>query len=452
MKKRSSILLLTAIAFLSQVCAAQDHAVSLRTVVGSGTVQPRLHPTGLYGPESFNFDPARKFKGIPAGLGRTLIKELDFQPAQGMYELYKRLSGKMPPEMLVKELARYHTDTLSLSSLPIRHTVHILCGMTDKGKRVIITDANNNLDFSDDALQTYDTAGLGLNANDAEDRAPNQTVEYQFARGGKVYDQKINLRMSPYSTAFRYNNAAEQEQYLVAYVNEFRQGSAMIDGKEYLVTLFTAYQPPFTYDPLNTEIFIKEAVSGNAATGAGKSFAYSLGDTLAGNGNKYSLASIDPAGSELLLRYAGKGEALLGWDSGRVAYPIAYRDMSGQPFDLYALKGRYVLLDFWGSWCKPCISAIPELLNLHQKYKNSLSIVSIAYDEKGNLDQLNSIITANKMEWTHLFENMKDKDAYSIVKRFKVTVFPTQILIAPDGKIIRRLEGAGKGSLVADAL
>jgi thiol-disulfide isomerase/thioredoxin len=452
MKKTMFPLFLTTIAFVSQVCLAQDQAVSLRTVVGSRAVQPRLHPTSLYGPESFNFDPARKFKGVPPELSRTLIKELDFQPEQGMYELYKRLSGKMPSEMLVKELARYHADTLALSSSPIKHSVHILCGMTDKGKRVIITDANNNLDFSDDTPQTYDTAGLGLNVKGAEDRVANQTVAYQFARGGKVYDRKINLRMSPYQTAFRYNNAAEQEQYLIAFVNEFRQGSVTLDGKEYTVTLFTAYQPPFTYDPLNTEIFITEAAGGNTAAGAGRSPAYSLGDTLAGNGNKYSLAAIDPEGSELLLRYAGKGEAFLGFDSGRFAYPISCRDMSGKPFDLYALKGRYVLLDFWGSWCKPCISAIPELLSLHQQYKDSLSIVSIAFDETGNLGKLKEIIAGNKMEWTHLFEDMKDKDTYSIVKRFKITAFPTQILIAPDGKIIRRLEGAGKGSLVADAL
>jgi len=445
------ILLLTVSLFL--VLAAGSYAgnaraqqpeirVALKTMTGKGPGAPKVSPTNIYGPYSFNFDSTRSFKGIPAGLTQTMIKELDLQPSQGMYELYKRLNGKMPPEMLVKELGRYHTDTSSLSPFPIKHTVHILSGITAKGKRVLITDTNNNLDFSDDKQLVYDTAAPGPGVKNTEDLVPGQEVHCQFAYKGKVYDRKINLQMSPYQTAFRYSNAEEQQHYIVAFVNEYRAGKAKIGGKEFAIACVTAYHPPFFYDSVNTQIFIHEASKSTSPA------SYNLGDTILVRDNKYNIAAIDPMGSEIIFKYAGKGASITGSQPGEYAYAIACPAMDGQPFALNALHGRYVLLDFWGSWCNPCISAIPDLVRLDQKYRDILSIVNIAYDEKKNLPALHKLIKENKMQWTHLFEDNKDKSGASIVNRFKVEAFPTQILIDPEGKIILRATGTGNSSQI----
>ena len=85
--------------FFIPVCYGQTTQiiVPLTTTVGYGPSEPGVNPTNIYGPESFNFDTFRTFKGIPADLRTTMIKELDFQPAQGIYELYKRMGGKMSP-------------------------------------------------------------------------------------------------------------------------------------------------------------------------------------------------------------------------------------------------------------------------------------------------------------------------------------------------------------------
>jgi len=448
MNKRSFIVLLIFAGSLMGNVRAQSSGImiALKRVLGKGDWTPGLNPTNRYEPGSINFDSTRTFKGIPAGLTQTMIKELDFQPPQGMYELYKRLGGKMPPDMIVRELNRHHTDTLSLSSLPIKHTVHILSGIAADGKRMLITDANNNLDFSDDKRLTYDTAASGLNEKEAEALVPGQDVDYQFAYKGKVYNRKINLQISPYQTAFRYRNPAEQQHYMVAFVNEYRVGIAKLEGKEYDIVCMTAYHPPFFYDSLNTKIFIRERSDSAAAT------PYNLGDTLLVRDVKYNIAAIDAVGDQIVLKYAGKGESVTGSEPGQIAYPIVLPAMDGQLFELNVLRGKYVLLDFWGSWCNPCISAIPDLVSLDQKYKHILSIVSIAYDEKKNLPVLNKLIKENGMQWIHLFEDSKDKSGSSIVKRFKVEAFPTQVLIDPEGKIILRIVGAGKSELIESHL
>lgn len=448
MKKGPFIVLLAlAGSFIGNARAqSSETRIALKTVTGRGPGAPLLSPTIVYGPANFNFDSTKVFKGIPPGLTQTMIKELDLQPPQGMYELYKRLGGKMPAEMLVKELRKHGTDTLALSSRPIKHTVHILSGITADGKRLIITDTNNNYDFGDDRQLAYDTAALRLNAKGAEEQVPGQEVDYQFAYKGKIYDRKINLQMSPYQTAFRYSSPDEQQHYIVGFVNEYREGVTKLAGKEYTITCITAYHPPFFYDSANTKVFVSGHSDGVSPV------PYNLGDTLLVEDAKYSIAAIDPVGSEIVLKYAGKGTSVVGSEPGQMAYPITCTDMDGQPFELNALGGKYVLLDFWGSWCNPCISAIPDLVSLNEKYKQTLSIVSIAYDEKKNLPVLNKLIRENRMQWIHLFEDNRDKNGFSIVNRFKVEAFPTQILIDPQGKIVLRTVGVGKSDLMENRL
>jgi len=452
MKKLPSTALLAIITLITQITFSQspEIIVPLKTVIGKGNFPPRLNPLNVYGPERINFDSAKKFKGIPGGLSQTMIKELDFQPAQGIYELYKRLEGKMSPQMLLKGLDRYHTDTLSLSTVPINHSLYVLCGIKPGGQRVIITDANNNLDFSDDEQLAYDTVKLRVNAKEAEDSVPNQTIRYQFAYQGKIYDRKINLQISPYQTAFKYNNPIEQQQYVIAIANEYAEGRVEIEGNPHLVTCATTYQPPFSYDSLNTTFFISE-LSGKVSTTGNALVSYNVGDTLLVKDMKYSISAVDPFGRQMIFKYGGKGNSITGSDSGQFAYPISFPTLAGEPFELKALRGKYVLLDFWGSWCKPCISSIPELVNLKEKYSNHLSIVSIAYDDKANLQVINRLIKENKMEWIHLFEDMKTTN-YSVINRFKITAFPTQILIDPKGKIVLRTQGTGKADLIAKML
>ena len=451
MKKLPSILFFATFLIIQNIFSQPNEiVVPLKTVIGKGPFAPRLNPLNVYGPERVNFDSAKMFKGIPPQLTGALIKELDFQPAQGIYELYLRMAGKMSPQMLLKGLDRYHIDTSLLSRVPIHHAVYVLCGMEANGKRVIITDANNNLDFSDDQLLSYDAVKVRSTEKAAEDSVPNQVINYQFALGGKVYNRTINLQMSPYQTAFKYSNPTEQEQYVIAIANEYAEGKAEIEGSPHLITCATTYQPPFSYDSLNTTFFISELSSRISTTGKAL-VSYNLGDTLLVKDDKYAITSVDPFGSQMTFKYGGKGWSVVGSDSGQFAYPISFPTMGGEPFELKALRGKYVLLDFWGSWCKPCISSIPELVSLKEKYSNHLSIVSVAYDEKVNMKMINDLVKEHKMEWIHLFEDMKAKD-YSLVNRFKVAAFPTQILIDPKGQIVLRLEGAGKAQNIENVI
>ena len=122
---------------------------------------------------------------------------------------------------------------------------------------------------------------------------------------------------------------------------------------------------------------------------------------------------------------------------------ISAKDIKGKTVKL---GSNYTLLDFWGTWCKPCIAIIPELVDIHQRYPK-LNLVSVAVE--GSMDDLPKLKKLTKelnMDWTHVCQ--LHGDTASVVSSFDISSFPTTIIIDPDGKIIYR----GSGSNSTDKL
>ena len=122
---------------------------------------------------------------------------------------------------------------------------------------------------------------------------------------------------------------------------------------------------------------------------------------------------------------------------------ISAKDIKGKTVKL---GSNYTLLDFWGTWCKPCIAIIPELVDIHQRYPK-LNLVSVAVE--GSMDDLPKLKKLTKelnMDWTHVCQ--LHGDTASVARSFNISSFPTTIIIDPDGKIIYR----GSGSNTTDKL
>ena len=102
-------------------------------------------------------------------------------------------------------------------------------------------------------------------------------------------------------------------------------------------------------------------------------------------------------------------------------------------YDVSKLKGKWILLDFWASWCYPCIYEFPELKRIYDKYKTkNFEIVGISIDE--NKDKWLKAIQTNSLNWINLNEN---KSFYGkVTSKFNVQMIPTKFLINPEGKII----------------
>lgn len=128
--------------------------------------------------------------------------------------------------------------------------------------------------------------------------------------------------------------------------------------------------------------------------------------------------------------------------NGAIAPPFSGTLVNGSEFSLSDLRGQYVLVDFWGSWCGPCIKEIPALKAMHQKYNgqtfsdgSNFQVVSIALEKS---DKYTKQIISNKgLSWPH---HIIDKNPIVMVSKYAqlydVKDLPSKFLINPDGNII----------------
>ena len=106
----------------------------------------------------------------------------------------------------------------------------------------------------------------------------------------------------------------------------------------------------------------------------------------------------------------------------------------------YAGKDQYVLIDFWASWCGPCIGSFPMMKQLHEAYKDrGLHIVGVSCDK--DREAWLKALDRHQLPWTALLSPSAKGDACSL---YGVSGIPTVILIAPDGKILSTDLEAGK--------
>ncbi|MFT6500807.1 MAG: thiol-disulfide isomerase/thioredoxin [Crocinitomicaceae bacterium] len=109
--------------------------------------------------------------------------------------------------------------------------------------------------------------------------------------------------------------------------------------------------------------------------------------------------------------------------------------VDGTKFQLSDLKGQYVLLDFWGSWCGPCRRENPNLVQFYKEHKSEITIVSIALEK--NNDNWKNAIARDGLEWKHhIVEVGNFVFTSGIAKDFGVSAIPTKILISPEGIIL----------------
>jgi len=106
--------------------------------------------------------------------------------------------------------------------------------------------------------------------------------------------------------------------------------------------------------------------------------------------------------------------------------------LTGENISSQSLKGKYILLDFWATWCKPCTEEIKNIKLAHQTFsKENLEIIGVLIDE--NKEKVQLFIDKNQIDWLQIY------DQESIIKNlFSVKGIPDPILISPEGIIIER--------------
>lgn len=166
---------------------------------------------------------------------------------------------------------------------------------------------------------------------------------------------------------------------------------------------------------------------------------YKLSDIIRIVEKNYKLSYIDRYGKKLILEETEKEPTKYFslWnkniDYNEAKYELdqdfwdyTFTDIYDNTVDMKNYKGKYLLLNFWGEWCAPCRTEIPDLIEARKLYSNKLEYIGFLKTYKMN--NAKEFIKVNNMDWLQI-ELPKD-----IEEKFKIRGYPTNILILPDGK------------------
>jgi len=136
-------------------------------------------------------------------------------------------------------------------------------------------------------------------------------------------------------------------------------------------------------------------------------------------------------------KYTKAKEAEKNVIEGKIAPNFILKSLSGSDFTLNSINDKYVVLDFWGSWCVWCIKGFPKMKDYYEKYKSQIEIIGIACNDTE--DKWKKSVQENKLDWLHV---INDKDIEKDVSvMYGIQGYPTKFILDKDKKILAKFIG-----------
>lgn len=128
------------------------------------------------------------------------------------------------------------------------------------------------------------------------------------------------------------------------------------------------------------------------------------------------------------------------------------KDLEGNPLSISKFKGKVVLLDFWATWCGPCIAELPNVLKAYEQYhKDGFEIIGISLDREQDKQKLETFLKDKKMTWPQFFDGKGWQS--ELGQKYGVNSIPATYLLDGEGVIIgQNLRGEKLIEAVAKAV
>lgn len=129
---------------------------------------------------------------------------------------------------------------------------------------------------------------------------------------------------------------------------------------------------------------------------------------------------------------ADRAKAVENIQVGKAAPDFTLTSLEGKSISLSSLKGKYVLVDFWASWCQPCRQEMPNVLNLYNKYKSKgFEVFGVSTDQEES--KWKEAVTQDKLSWIQVRDSLGE-----VSNVYGIEVIPTTFLLDKEGVIIAR--------------
>ncbi len=359
-------------------------------------------------------------QGIPGSWRGVKKSMVGLDLYQLIYQNYKtgKISQKEFDER--KKSWEWEPNPEELSAAPIKCYVYVVSGKDKEGLTAVIIDTNNNLDFSDDVVfypQSYAMDSTMAKYSEEE----KHYVTYEVFQGGQVVSKQIPMlirRTSYFPLAYTF------PQYATAKLK--------VKDQVHNIMLIGSGRPDYNSSSL---VLVDE----NNAVLKGFSEPVKEGDLLSVGGLfdkvKYRNLGVNMYHEVLQLGSEHAEKLGYGLQTGYLFQPFKAKLFNSEvPISSLDYKGKYLFVDFWGTWCKPCVQELPELQRIYGGVdKQRVEFISIAGGNQSP-GQLEKFLKKRPLAWLQIISDDKNK----LIETYKITSFPTNVLVGPDGRVVAR--------------
>ncbi len=348
-------------------------------------------------------DTNNEVTGIPENWHAPVLTQIWFDVDQLIFQNYK--SGNITEE----DFKDWEVDSekRELSEEPIKCFTHIVVGHLPDGSIRYKIDSDNDLDLADeDEMIPFLIHAWPVTDSISRYSFP---VSYEVMMSGAVIEAQAPFLIAQYDSSLIYSIA--------------RHAGTDYDGQKLRIS-FGFSDPTFS----------EEAVVGLYDPGSSViSGIVEKNEFLGINGTFFQNLGVDYDRQVLQLKKLPSDTVLFSTQVGFHARPFEASEFTtGDLIRLSDYRGRYLYLDFWGSWCKPCIDELPDLIDIyHQIDHTRVEFLGVASDRP---EALRDILEKRNITWPQILSD-KDQD---IVYLYNITGYPTSFLINDEGRIVAK--------------
>ena len=382
------------------------------------------------------------YAGLPKDVDRYEISVIDMQLKQSIYSRF--LSGEMDSARYNLLSKMYQIEDSAYSKNFVNQGIKVFSALKGS-KKIIICDSNNNNDFSDDSVQVFDISLR--NKRISLDSLTPFVVNYEYFYKNQILKKTSWIKLRPFDVSYMIKDSVKKLLLVVCSIAEHHKALTEIKGKYFTITL------PGTLfkggDYKTAPVIFTDSLDNkeSAITPLPR-----IGEQFVLNENvKAKILSISEFGDTLKLQVYENNELEIGYRLGDRTVLSSFQDINNEDFNPEKNTKKYIMLDFWGTWCVPCVAGIPKLKAFYEKYKDNIELISIACDK--DIEKVKKFVRDKQMNWIHKFElNSNNLNSEQWVNQLRIECYPTFILLDRNGKILSRGCGGEQLSKIAKIL
>ncbi|MBG6063168.1 thiol-disulfide isomerase/thioredoxin [Flavobacterium sp. CG_9.1] len=414
--KRIAIIL---VCLLAQVSISQTKQIKLKLTSNTDTFNLNQYELDLR-PLSYTDN----FTGIPL-LDSLRFHFVAIDYVQNTFDLLK--NNKIERKRALEYFKKLKIDTLSLSQKTIDQELIILIGFK-KNKQILIADTNKNKNFSDEIKYEYEIIQNGDEQALVNSYLPS-VYKFEYFENNQIKNFERKFVLRPDRNNVISQKISKEDIPYLSFIKFVDAWVGKVDGYEFYFSDFYAKSQFYVKDK-NTN-FSKDFIFNNM-------YKHSFKDTITINNLNYTIKRrlkmdslyLNPIKKRSIKRFTIENKIPLNY---------SFKDLDNSNFILKdVLKNKdFLLLEFWGTWCGPCIKFYPLIRKFYETNEKKISILGLAVDESNK--KVVEYVKKNNVKWQQAFMKLSSRNNF--IEQLNIIAYPTIVLLDKKGEI--KFVGAG---------